>query len=135
VFVSAVQAKRILPGQPVLIAPTITRPSEYGQITGKVLSISRFPVTESRLFTFLYNETLVRQFLSAGSVFEVHVALDHDADTQSGFHWTGGRGPNTEVTSGTLCNATFNVGKRSPASYLIPFLRTYLLGTDDTGVY
>ena len=135
VFVSAIQAKRILPEQSVLIAPTITRPSEHGQITGNVLSVSRFPVTETRLLTLFNNETLARQFLNAGSVFEVRVALDRDSDTPSGFRWTGGRGPNIEVTSGNLCNVTFSVEKRRPASYLIPFLRRNLFGTDDTGVY
>jgi HlyD family secretion protein len=135
VFVSNIQAKKIQPAHPVLIAPTATRPSEHGQITGRVLSVSPFPVTENRLITIFHNETLARQFLNAGGVFEVRVVLDKDAGTPSGFHWTGGNGPNIAVTSGNLCNATFSVEKRKPVSYLIPFLRKNLLGTDDTGIY
>jgi HlyD family secretion protein len=135
IFVSDIKAKKIKPGQDVLVSPTTTRPSEHGQITGKVESVSQFPITQNRIKTLFNNDTLVQQFVNQGGVFEVRVVLDTNPATPSGFHWTGGKGPNIAVSSGTFCNATFSVEQKKPASYLIPFLRRKLLGTDDTGMY
>jgi HlyD family secretion protein len=135
IYVTSINAKKVLPGQQTLISPTIIRPSEYGTVTGKVRSISDYPVTQDRLTSMLPNSVLEQQFLTQGSVFEIHITMDRSANSPSGYHWTGGEGPDIRLNSGTLTNAMICVEQRRPISYLIPFLDNLLLGKDSYGVY
>ena len=135
VYVNAVSAKKVREGQQVLISPTIVRPSQYGSITGSVISVSDFPVTQTRLASMLPDGVFDQQFLSQGSVFEVRLKLDQLPSSPSGYHWTGGRGPAIQINSGTMTNAMIGVEQRRPISYLIPFFKTHLLGSDSYGVY
>lgn len=135
VYVNSIDAKKVKVSQPVLISPTIVRPSQYGSITGTVTSISEYPVTKQRLDSLFPGYQIDQQILRQGSVFEVHVALDKNQETYSGFHWTGGKGPEIKIGSGTMTNAAIRVNKRRPISYLLPFLRYHLTGSDSAGDY
>jgi HlyD family secretion protein len=135
VFVTSLQAKKIQSGQESLISPTIVRPSQYGSITGRVLSMSDYPVTPERLDALFPNSTLDAQLLTQGSVFEVRLKLDKNESSPSGYHWTGGMGPPLHLTAGTMTNAMIGVEQRRPISYLIPFIEQFFLGVDNYGVY
>ncbi|MDR2754947.1 MAG: NHLP bacteriocin system secretion protein [Planctomycetaceae bacterium] len=135
VFVTSIQAKKILSGQNALISPTIIRPSQYGSITGRVLSVSDYPVTPEYLDSLFPNSVLDEQFLAQGSVFEIRLSLDKSTTSPSGYHWTGGMGPPIHLTTGTMTNAMIGVEQRRPISYLIPFIEQFFLGVDNYGVY
>ncbi|MDR2117059.1 MAG: NHLP bacteriocin system secretion protein [Planctomycetaceae bacterium] len=135
VYVTSIEAKKIRPGQNALISPTIVRPSQYGSITGQVLSISDYPVSSEYLSMLFPNSVLDEQFLAQGSVFEIRLSLDKSETSPSGYHWTGGEGPQIRLTAGTITNAMISVEQRRPISYLIPFIEQFFLGVDNYGVY
>jgi HlyD family secretion protein len=58
----------------------------------------------------------------------VTVTLER-ASTPSGLRWSGGSGPNLQLENGTPAKSEVVVERRSPVSFLLPFLR-WLGGTE-----
>jgi len=111
------------PAEPmeVLLAPVSVKKEEYGLMCGTVEDVSEIPVTPEGMLRVLENPTLVAEFTQMGAPIEVTVRLE-EADTPSGFRWTSKPGPDTPITSGTLCEGTITIDHRSPISLVLPFL-------------
>jgi HlyD family secretion protein len=64
--------------------------------------------------------------MAGGPLIQVDVALEHDPATPTGYRWSSSRGPNLEISSGTLTSGGVIVKKDRPISLVIPTLREKL---------
>jgi len=125
-FVPAAQGKRLEPGMTALVSPAAIRREEHGYLVGRITRISDYPATFNGLMRLLDNESLVRDLMAEGAVFEAAVDPIPDTTTPSGFRWTSGRGPDEEIRSGGLATVRVTVAERRPITLVIPALRRWL---------
>jgi HlyD family secretion protein len=121
--------KRIRAGMLVQVTPDTVDRERFGGIVGKVVSVSRLPVTREGAVNTIGNPEIVAALLGEGAYVEVTVQLETDPSTASGYRWSSSRGPELKMTSGTTTMARVTVESRAPITYLIPILR------ESSGVY
>lgn len=116
--------KKIVPGMDAKINPTSVSKEEYGNLLGRVVSVSEYPATEDSMMNTLGNEAFVRQMASAGpALLEVRLELLVDSSTPSGYRWSTKKGPPMKLESGTLMNGEITLYRQKPISYVIPSFR------------
>ena len=115
--------KRIRPGMLVQATPDSVQRERFGGIVGRVTSVSAFPVTREGAALILGNSELATRMLRDEPEIEVTAALEKDSSALSGYKWSSSRGPQIAVTAGTTTVSRITVEKRSPITYLLPFLR------------
>jgi hypothetical protein len=120
VFVPGEQGKQLKKGTPVHVLPSTVNAEEFGFIQGEVTSVSKFPVTEVEMFLLLENQSLVDVLGTGGDQHRVDVELLRDPSTPSGFEWSSSQGPPFAITRGTLCTATFVLGRQHPVDLVLP---------------
>jgi len=120
------RGKQISPGMLVHVTPAGLSWEEYGYMIGKVLSVSRVPLSPAAMNVYLRNSTLVEQFNRQGATYLVYVEMQPDASTASGFKWTSRAGPQIEVNGGTLLTATITTQNQAPITLVVPALRRWL---------
>jgi HlyD family secretion protein len=133
IYVPAEEAKKIQideRGQPrafiaARISPTTVKPEEFGFIEGKVRNVSAYPVTKDGLIRVLHTDTLVERLTKDGAPIEVRVTLSRAA-TPSGYKWSSSIGPQVAISTGTLCQGSFEIARKTPISYVIPAIRKTL---------
>ena len=74
-------------------------------VKGHVIYVSDFPDTPAELMRNFENEVLVKALTNDGPITEVHVEMEKDARTTSGYRWSSPKGPNLLLSSGTMCTA------------------------------
>jgi HlyD family secretion protein len=126
VYVPAAQAKNVKIGMGVKISPTTVRPEEFGFIKGKVDYVSDFPDTPAELMRNFENEVLVNSLTQAGPVTELHVEMERNVQTPSGFQWSSPRGPSLTISAGTFCTAEIVTRWQAPITLVLPFLKKSL---------
>jgi HlyD family secretion protein len=72
------------------------------------------------------NETLVQSLIGQGPITELHVSLQADPKTSSGYLWSSPLGPPITLSSGTLCNAQIITRTQRPIAMVVPFLKERL---------
>jgi Biotin-requiring enzyme len=121
VFVAGEQGKQLEKGMPVHVLPSTVKAEEFGFMQGEVTSVSKFPVTEDEMFLLLENQSLVDELSTgSGDQHRVDVELLRDQSTPSGFKWSSSQGPPFGITRGTLCTATFVLGRQHPVNLVLP---------------
>ncbi|MRH77587.1 NHLP bacteriocin system secretion protein [Spiribacter sp. C176] len=125
-FLPAKDGKQLNPGMTALVSPTIVEREEHGYLVGKITWVSEFPATFNGMMRLLDNESLVRQLMREGAVFEASVNLIRDAHTPSGYRWTSGQGPEMQIRTGGLAETRVTVAERRPITLVIPTLRRWL---------
>lgn len=125
IYIPAQEGKKVHVGMDVRIAPSTVRPEEFGHISGRVRTVSAFPVTKENVVRALRNDHLVENLLQGGSAIEVVVSLDSDPQSPTGFRWNSRRSPDLKIESGTLCKATIVLRRERPISLVIPFLKRF----------
>lgn len=120
-FLSATSAETLTVGMPASVSPAdAPRRAQYGVILGRVAALSPAPVTPERVsFIVGGNASLVDYFLSDGPVIEVTVELQEDPSTPSGYAWSIGQGPDTEISAGTLSEVTIVVRDTPVIGWLV----------------
>lgn len=113
-------------GQAAQINPFTVNKEKYGQITGKVIRVNRFPSSTSSLMEDVKNDELVNLLNSQGPKYKIVVQLFKDPSTVSGFKWSSKNGPPFKVTSGTICQGSAIVMDKSPLDLIIPLVKDYL---------
>jgi multidrug efflux pump subunit AcrA (membrane-fusion protein) len=114
-FLPAEQGSRVRVGMSALVAVASLPQSEYGFILGRVASIARLPVTSDRVRLLVGgNDELPTYFTATGPVIEVTVTLEENPDNPSGYAWTTGRGPDAEITTGTLAEVSVVLAEATP---------------------
>lgn len=126
IFVPASAGKQVRPGMPAQISPSIVKREEYGYMQGKVTWASEFPSSQRGMMRLLGNEALVTSLMAEGPPIQVNVALTPDPSTPTGYRWSSSRGPDLEISSGTLTSGNVVVRQERPLNLLIPTLREKL---------
>jgi hypothetical protein len=102
------------------------KPEEFGFVKGRVVYVSDFPDTPAELMRNFQNEVLVRALTDNGPVTEVHVEMQKDPGTASGYKWSSPKGPNLLLSSGTMCTAEVITRWQKPITLVFPSLRRTL---------
>jgi HlyD family secretion protein len=69
----------------------------------------------------LENQSLLDELSTgSGDQHRVDVKLLTDPSTPSGFKWSSSQGPPFAITRGTLCTATFVLGRQHPINLVLP---------------
>jgi HlyD family secretion protein len=122
-YLPAAQAKNVKPGMEVEISPSTVKPEEFGFIRGTVTYVSDFPDTSAELMRNFENEVLVKSLTNDGPVNEVHVELQKNPKTPSGYQWSSSHGPSLTLSGGTLCTAEIVTRWQKPITLVLPSLR------------
>ncbi len=122
-YLPAAQAKNVKTGMEVEISPSTVKPEEFGFIKGKVTYVSDFPDTPAELMRNFENEVLVKALTNDGPVTEVHVEMQKNLKTTSGYQWSSPRGPTLTLSSGTLCTAEIVTRWQKPITLVLPALK------------
>ena len=122
-YVPSTLAKDVHPGMDAEISPSTAKREEYGFIRGKVSFVAHYPATMNGMMTLFENDSLVASLRGRGMVTEVDVAMETANDTPSGFRWSSSRGPETQITPGTLCSAQIITRTQKPITLVFPFLK------------
>jgi len=125
-FVPASDGKRVQHGMEARISPSTVKREEYGSMLGKVTKAAAFPATQRSMRLLLGNEALVAKLMEAGPLIQVDVALQPDPSTPTRYRWSSSRGPDLEISSGTLAGGSVIVKEDRPISLVIPTLREKL---------
>ena len=126
IFVPTYEGNKVLPGMRIQVTPSIVQREEYGFMTGKVASVSLFPISREALISWLKNDKLVDAIMAQGPVLSIVGTLDKDASTKSGFHWSSSKGADVTVTVGTMGSAKVVVLKQPPIALVLPMLKKWL---------
>ena len=119
-FVAAGPGKRIVPGMAAHVGLGSVPPSQYGMIEGTVEAVSPVPVSPERVILLVGgNASLADYFTSQGPILEVTVSLIPDPSTPSGYAWTTGTGPSSEVTPGTLADVSVVISDAAPIDRIL----------------
>jgi len=125
-YLPAARAKDVRPGMEAKISPSSVRPEEFGFIKGYVTYVSDFPDTPAELMHNFQNEVLVKALTGEGPVTGLHVEMERNPKTVSGYQWSSSRGPNLTLSGGTLCTAEVVTRWQKPIELLLPALRKTL---------
>ena len=122
-YLPAARAKDVRKGMEAMISPSSVKPEEYGFIKGYVSYVSDFPDTPAELMHNFQNEVLVKALTGEGPVTGLHVEMERNPKTFSGYQWSSSRGPNLTLSGGTLCTAELVTRRHRPVELLLPALR------------
>ncbi len=125
-FVPAELGKQVQPKMEARITPSTVKREEHGFILGEVIWVAEFPSTSRGMQRLLANEELIARLISEGSPIQVNVRLHLDPATPTGFRWSSSRGPDVEISSGTLADGSVIVRRDRPIALVIPKLRELL---------
>lgn len=128
VFVPAALGKQVQPGDAVRVSPSNVKREEYGFMLGEVKWVAEFPATSRGMMRLLSNEDLVSRMMEEGPPIQVDVSLREDSTTPSGYAWSSSRGPELEITSGTLVQANVILEEEPPIALAFPRLGSALDG-------
>jgi hypothetical protein len=85
-----------------------------------VRSVSTLPATADRIELLVGgNGSLSEYFMGEGPVLEVTVALDENAANPTGYNWTIGSGPDSELLTGSLAEVSVVINDYSPISRIL----------------
>jgi len=120
------EGRRIEAGMRVEMVPGGVKPEETGYFLGTVDRVSDAPLSGTALDRYLKNEVLVAQFTESGGAYLVHVTVQADPTTVSGYRWTSRAGAPIAFGSGTLVTGKIIVKETRPVALIIPALRRWL---------
>lgn len=126
VFVPAALGKQVRRGMEARVVPSTVQREEYGFMLGEVRRVAEFPSTSRGMQRLLANEQLVASLMEAGPPIQVDVALARDDSTPTGYRWSSSRGPDLEISSGTLASGSIIVREDRPIYLVIPKIREQL---------
>ncbi len=122
VYIPIETGKKVMPGMRVHVSPSTVRREEYGMLVGSVVAVSSFPSTPQGMHAVLQNQRLVDTFAGNGPPYEARIDLQ-PAATPTGYAWTSGTGPRTDLTSGTPVKSYIAIQSDPPVVLLLPFLK------------
>jgi HlyD family secretion protein len=125
-YLPAARAKDVRTGMEAKISPSSVKPEEFGFIKGYVTYVSDFPDTSAELMRNFQNEVLVKALTGEGPVTGLHVEMERNPKTASGYQWSSSKGPNLTLSGGTLCTAEVVTRWQRPVELLVPALRKTL---------
>jgi HlyD family secretion protein len=126
VYVPAAKAKDVRPGMLAEISPSTVKREEYGFIRGKVSFVSEYPATEEALMRIYQNAPLVRSLGAGGPITQVHLDMEVDPNTPSGYRWSSPLGAPLKLSDGTFCIGEIITREQKPISMILPLIKERL---------
>lgn len=126
-YVPVSDGKKLSEGMEVKIYPSTVQKEEYGYMKATITEVPEYPVSGNKVLNTLGNQALAQELTGQGTPLEVHAELTADANTVSGFAWSGRKGKSVAVQNGTLCQASVVVEEKRPISMVIPILKQKIL--------
>jgi HlyD family secretion protein len=117
--------KRIDMDTPLRITPATVERERFGSIEATVTTVSPFAVTTDAVASVVGNEDVARELLQQTTKIQVYADLQRDPRSHTGFKWTSGTGPDTEISAGTTTTVRATIEYRRPITFVIPLLRRW----------
>lgn len=115
-YLPAGQASQVEPGMKVRIALAGLPPETAGYLKGRVSSVAQFPSSLDGMLRMLGNPTLILALAVPEAPFEVEVELLKDAG--GSYEWSTSPGPEIELRSGALGQASIILEEKTPIALL-----------------
>jgi HlyD family secretion protein len=102
---------------------------EFGSLLGKVAEVSAFPVSRDNVIATIQNEGIVDYFLTdpatnkPRTLLQVIIEPELDPTTPSGYKWTTARGPDRQISTGTVGVVNIVVDRVKPIYYFFSLWR------------
>lgn len=120
-FIPIEISQEIKPGMTAYIQIPGINSQIYGQLIGKVSSLSPFVVSQHRLYPLLGDQNLIDYFVGQNPVVEVVIEPQKDERTPSGYLWTSEQGPPGKIPPRSIGTALIVLQSRRPISYVFPY--------------
>ncbi len=120
--------KKIRLGMPVLVTPSTVSREEYGGIKGYVADISPFPISKERIKSIVGDASTVDKMKGDQPVLEISLKLLTDNKTPTGYDWTSGNGPLSNISPGLSSTTYINTEIKRPISFALPWIKNTILG-------
>lgn len=122
-LISGSDAGRIKLGDAALLSPASAPPQRYGYLKGVVTSVTPYPTTQAAYASLIGSETLAKQVYDSQES-KVPLLVEVAPTYKQGkLVWSGSKGPNWPITSGSLAKVKVIYHSRRPITYVIPWLR------------
>ncbi|MGB1070565.1 MAG: NHLP bacteriocin system secretion protein, partial [Planctomycetota bacterium] len=115
--------KKITAGMPTRVTPTTIKKERYGSIVGNITQVSTIPRSTDSIAATVGNKELAQSLKTGGAMIEVRSQLTPSEETNSGYKWTSGGGPELKVTTGMTFTMDTTIEYRKPITFLLPFLK------------
>jgi HlyD family secretion protein len=119
------EGKQIQPGMKIEMTPNSVQRERFGGITGTVTTVAPQPITPEGAVKLIGNATLAQSLMGQESKIQVAAKLQTDPANKSGFHWSSSKGPDFQVSSGSMANVRITVEERAPITFVLPFLKSW----------
>lgn len=116
------QSQLVKPGMTAYMQIVGINAQLYGEIVGKVVSLSPFVVSENHLSYMLGDRSLVNYFTQQQPVVEVLIQPQINPNTPSGYQWTSKKGPAKKIPPRSIGTALIILESRRPITYVFPLL-------------
>lgn len=123
-YIPSLLAKNVRTDMEAKISPSNVKREEYGFIRGNVRFVADYPSTQAAMMRNFENEAFIRSLMESGPVTEVHISLQRDQTTRSGFRWSTSKGPDVPITGGTICQVDIVTKRERPVSLALPYLKS-----------
>lgn len=127
-FFSPNQGKHLEVGMPSYVTPFTVNNNEYGSIKATVVKVNNYPASTHAIYALVGNQDLADQLAKEGGNIIVHLHLQKDPKSLTGFQWTSRKGPPFKITSGTLAHVEIVVRTQQPITLVLPFLKSLIYG-------
>jgi HlyD family secretion protein len=116
-------AKQLELGAEVRISFSQREKQDYGSLVGRVKDISRFAVSPENIAKVVKNSSLVEHLSGGyGAVIQLVIEPLADANTPSGYRWSGGDGPPQAISTGSVGSLKAVIKRVRPIAYILPDL-------------
>lgn len=123
-FANFSTARDLKPGMEAQVSPVNMPREKYGYIYGKILNVSKYPITRTEAIQEMKVESFTDDvFPKEGSAFKVEIALYKDSKDAANFLWSFPPEGAVDMGVGTFCNIQIITKKRSILHYLFEQLR------------
>lgn len=124
-YLSPMDGKKVFPGMPVQIEPSIVKKEEYGALMGTVTFVAEYPSSTKGMLNVLGNPELVKMMSSMGPPIEIRAVLIPDPTTISQYRWTSAGGPPLKLDTGIIATVSITTRKQPPITLVIPLLKSF----------
>lgn len=120
VFVTLDDMPQIQPGMSVKLALSSVKKEHYGLLLGTIATVEDLPANGATMLRVLNNDAYMQTLASAGQLVPVHVTLQRDPATASGYQWSSPQGATVALHEGMVCNGTIIVSEQRAIDLVIP---------------